>query len=76
MSPTTRRYDWRAMKKTDNTYFDPDALMRAKQASRAADERALASGEMSVAEMRRKNDVFAPLARRSRINLSASRSLS
>lgn len=44
--------------------YDPRARARAKQASRAADERALASGEKTVAELKRENEVFAPLALR------------
>ena len=46
-----------------------------KQRSRLADGRALASGQKSVAQLKRENEVFAPLAREARVDFSASRSL-
>lgn len=49
--------------------------IRAKQAARAADERALVSGAKSVAQLKRENEVFASMARSARVDLTASRSL-
>lgn len=46
-----------------------------KQRSRRADERAISSGGKSVAQLKRENEVFAPLAADARIELAASRSL-
>lgn len=46
-----------------------------KQRSRRSDERAISSGRKSVAELKRENEVFAPLAPDARIELAASRSL-
>lgn len=48
---------------------------RAKDGSRRADERALASGGKSAAQLRRENEVFASLARSVDVNIAASRSL-
>jgi hypothetical protein len=61
---------------TDRTHIDSSSRARAKQAARADDERLMASGEKSVAQLKRENEAFAPLARSARVNLSASRSLS
>ncbi len=61
---------------THRNHIDPNSRARAKQAARAADERQMASGEKSVAQLKRENEVFAPLARSAQVNLSASRSLS
>jgi hypothetical protein len=55
--------------------FDPRERAREKARSRVADERALASGQKSMADLKRENEVFAPLASSARIDLSASRSL-
>jgi molybdopterin converting factor small subunit len=46
-----------------------------KQASRDADVRAIARGDKSRGQLRRENEVFAPLARAARPNIRASRSL-
>ena len=58
------------------THIDSSSRARAKQVARADDERLMASGEKSVAQLKRENEAFAPLARSARVNLSASRSLS
>jgi hypothetical protein len=55
--------------------YSPQARARAKQRSRARDESALASGRKSVSALKSENEVFAHLARRAEINISASRSL-
>jgi len=55
--------------------LDPRARAAAKQRSRDADERALASGRKSVAQLKRENEVFAPLAREARVDFTAARSL-
>jgi hypothetical protein len=68
-----RRYDCKAMKA--RSHYDPRSRARAKQASRAADERTLASRAKTVALLKRENEVFAPLARSARVDLTASRSL-
>jgi len=46
-----------------------------KQRSRRLDERAISSGAKSVAQLKRENEVFAPLAADARVELAASRSL-
>jgi hypothetical protein len=46
-----------------------------KQRSRRADERAISNGSKSVAQLKRENEVFAPLAVSARVDLSASHSL-
>ena len=56
--------------------LDAEQRAREKERSRAADERALASGAKSVAQLKVENEAFAPLASMSRLDLSASRSLS
>ncbi len=61
---------------TQRIHIDPSSRARAKQAARADNERLMASGEKSVAQLKRENEAFAPLARSARVNLSASRSLS
>jgi hypothetical protein len=56
--------------------FDPDVRAAEKQHSRAADERAMVSGQKSVVQLKRENEVFASYAREARVDFSASRSLS
>lgn len=46
-----------------------------KQRARRFDERAISGGGKSVAQLKRENEVFAPLAADARIELAASRSL-
>jgi hypothetical protein len=46
-----------------------------KQRSRRLDERAISNGSKSVGQVKRENEVFAPLAAGARIELAASRSL-
>lgn len=53
----------------------PNARAREKQASRDSDLRALASRSKSQSQIRRENEVFAPLAAKAKPNLRASRSL-
>ncbi len=55
--------------------FQPRLRAAEKQRSRAADERAISGGGKSVAQLKRENEVFAPLADDARIDLAASRSL-
>jgi hypothetical protein len=55
--------------------LNPSSRVYAKQASRAADEHALASGQKSVSQLKRENEVFASFAPSARIDLSASRRL-
>lgn len=55
--------------------FHPQARAAEKRRARVADERALSSGHKSVAQLKRENEVLAPLATGARIDLSASRSL-
>lgn len=55
--------------------FDARARKAEKQLSRSADVRALASGAKDVAQLKRENEVFAPLARDARIDLAAARRL-
>jgi hypothetical protein len=57
------------------TLEDPRARAAEKQRARLADERAVSSGGKSVAQLKRENEVFAPLAADARIELAASRSL-
>lgn len=54
-----------------------DSRVRAaeKQRSRVADEHAISSGRKSVARLKQENEVFAPMARGARADLSAARSL-
>jgi len=56
--------------------FDAVSRARAKQASRRADEGRLGSSKVSVAQLKRENEVFGPVARSARVDLGASRSLS
>lgn len=58
-----------------NASFNFQGRAAAKQRSRVADERAIASGRKSVFELKHENEVFAPLAREARIDFSASRRL-
>lgn len=46
-----------------------------KRRSRRVDERAVSRRDKSVAQLKRENEVFAPLAADARIELAASRSL-
>lgn len=55
--------------------MDPRARAAEKQRSRIADERAISGGGKSMAQLKRENEVFAPLAGDARIELAASRSL-
>lgn len=55
--------------------MDSQARAVEKQRSRRADERAISSGSKSVAQVKRENEVFAPLAVDARVELAASRSL-
>ena len=55
--------------------LDPQARAAEKRRSRRSDERAISSGAKSVAQLKLENEVLAPLARGSRVDLSASRSL-
>ena len=52
-----------------------DSRPRSKRASRVADNRALQSGAKSALDIKRENEVLAPLARSARIDLGASRRL-
>jgi hypothetical protein len=61
---------------TQKKNINPRSRALTKQAARASDERLLASGRKSVAQLKRENEAFAPLARSARVDLSASRSLS
>lgn len=56
--------------------YDPRERAREKQAARDADERALAANPELAEEIRRANEVFAPLAASGRIDLPSARSLS
>lgn len=53
----------------------PQARAAEKQRSRRIDERAISGGSKSVAQLKRENEVFAPLAADARIELAASRLL-
>lgn len=55
--------------------LDVAARARAKEASRLADARVMSSGQKSASQLRRENEVFAPLAVAARVNFSASRRL-
>jgi hypothetical protein len=55
--------------------LDPRVRSAEKHHSRLMDSRALASGQKSVAQLKRENEAFAPLAREARVDFSASRSL-
>jgi hypothetical protein len=66
-----------SMKKSRQVqHLDGKARAQAKQASRDADARALASGRRSAAALRQENEVVANAARSARLDLAASRSLS
>lgn len=56
--------------------FDFDKRSEEKRLSRRGDERALAAASKRVESLKAENEVFAPLAAASRVDLSASRSLS
>jgi hypothetical protein len=51
----------------DDEHFDPAARAAEKTAQRAEDERALASGDKTPAQIERDNSVFLPIARRARV---------
>ena len=55
--------------------LDVVARAQAKAISRRADARAEFSGQKSASQLRRENEVFAPLAIGARVNFSASRRL-
>lgn len=55
--------------------FDPRVRAEEKDRSRRSDERALAAGRVSAAELRRENAAFGAVARSGRANLARSRSL-
>lgn len=52
-----------------------DSRFQAKSASRAADKAALENGSKTAREIKRENEVFAPLARTARIDPGASQRL-
>jgi hypothetical protein len=56
--------------------YDPKVRAAAKRRSRVADEKALVLGRKSQVQLKRENEVFAPLAQVAQLDLSASRSLS
>ena len=58
-----------------SSHFDSQVRAAEKRQSRLADAQALASGLKSVAQLKRENEVFSPLAREARLDLSASRLL-
>jgi hypothetical protein len=53
------RYDPEAMNHSEVDLFDPRERQAEKQASRDADARALRDGEISVAQLHRKNGLLA-----------------
>lgn len=55
--------------------YAAESRFRSKSSSRAADSAALKSGSKTVQEIKRENEVFAPLAPSARIDPSASRRL-
>jgi hypothetical protein len=61
--------------KRRETSFQARARAAEKQRSRRLDERAIFGGDKSVAQLKRENEVFAPLATAARVDLAASRSL-
>jgi hypothetical protein len=62
------------MKLVGNGY-DPLVRAREKEISRVADERALAAGRKSAAQLCRENEAFAAVAGSGRVNLAAAKSL-
>lgn len=64
------------MQANGRTNVDSQARAVEKQRSRRLDERAISGGSKSIAQLKRENEVFAPLAVDARIELAASRSLS
>ncbi len=64
---------WRMKARTDISAAD--SRFRSKSASRAADSAALESGSKSPGEIKRENEVFAPLARSARVDPGASQRL-
>lgn len=56
-------------------HLDPKDRTLEKQRSREADERALASGRISSAELRAENEVFVRLGSPGRIDFAAARRL-
>ena len=61
--------------KTRTNISTAESRFRSKGSSRAADSAALKSGSKTVQEIKRENEVFAPLAPSARIDPSASRRL-
>lgn len=61
------------MSEHSNGHFNDRA--REKQCQRERDARDLASGAKSPSQVKRENEVFAPMARSARPNLAAARSL-
>lgn len=55
--------------------MDSQARAVEKQRARRLDERAISGGSKPVAQLKRENEVFAPLAVDAQIELAASRSL-
>lgn len=55
-------------------HFDAQERALEKARSRSCDQRAVALGQKSDAELKRENEVFAPLGAGARIDLSASHS--
>jgi hypothetical protein len=55
----TPRYHPEAMNHSEVEFFDPRERQAEKQASRDADARALGDGEISVAQLHRKNGLLA-----------------
>jgi hypothetical protein len=64
-----------AMQAKGAASMDSQARAAEKRRSRRSDERAILSGSKSIAQLKRENEVFAPLAVSARVDLSASRSL-
>jgi hypothetical protein len=73
---TTASLRFQAAMQAERQKYDPKVRAVAKQRSRVADERALLRGQKSAAQLKRENEVFAPLAQATQADLSASRSLS
>jgi hypothetical protein len=63
------------MEMDSSARVDPRVRAAEKQRSRRLDELAISNGSKSVAELKRENEAFAPLAPDARIELAASRSL-
>jgi hypothetical protein len=63
------------MSHPDATQISMSARAKEKEASRCRDEKDLASGRKSAAQLRRENEVFGQLASSARVRIIASRSL-